>query len=60
MFGSNAGSQCVAMSLCALIYNFDRKLINSPTDLVNIMNVGNELYTVLSRLSRQTYLMLAE
>ena len=29
VFGSNAGSQCVAMSLCALIYNYDRKLINS-------------------------------
>ena len=36
------------------------KLISSLTDLVIIMNVGNELYTALSSLSRQTYLMLTE
>ena len=51
---------CSYVTICALIYNYDRKLITSPTDLVSVMNVGNELYTALSRLSRQTYLMLTE
>ena len=37
------------------------KLITSSTDLANIMNTGNELYTALSSLWRQiTYLMLRE
>ena len=48
------------MSLCAIIYNYDRKVITSLKDLIIIMNVGNELYTALSSLSRQTYLMLTE
>ena len=47
MYESNAGSECAAMSLYVII----------P---VIIMNVGNELYTALSSLSRQTYLMLTE
>ena len=57
MFGLNAGTQCrVAMSLATLIYN-KRKGIVSSMDLVNIMNIGNELY---SGLSRQSYLLLTE
>ena len=56
MFGLNAGTQCVAMSLASLIYN-KRKGIVSSMDLVNIMNIGNELY---SGLSRQSYLLLTE
>ena len=59
LFGSNAGTQCVAMSLTSLIHNH-RNGITSSTDLVNIMNTGNELYTALSRLSRQSYLLLTE
>ena len=51
MFGLNAGTQCVAMSLASLIYN-KRKGIVSSMDLVDIMNIGNELY---SGLSRQSY-----
>ena len=51
LFGLNAGSQCVAtcMSLTALIYNH-RNTIVSSRDLQNVMNIGNELYTSLSRL----------
>ena len=56
MFGLNAGTQCVAMSLASLIYN-KRNGIVSSMDLVNIMNIGNELY---SGLSRQSYLLLTE
>ena len=59
VFGENAGTQCVAMSLTSLIYNY-RRSISSSMDLVNIMNMGNELYSGLSRLSRQTFLLLTE
>ena len=59
LFGSNAGTQCVAMSLTSLIYNY-RNGITSSMDLVNVMNIGNELYSGLSRLSRQSYLLLTE
>ena len=59
VFGSNAGTQCVAMALTSLIYNF-RNGITSSMDLFNIMNIGNELYSGLSTLSRQSYLLLTE
>ena len=59
LFGSNAGTQSVAMSLTSLIHN-NRNGITSSTGFVNIMNTGNELYTALSRLSRQSYLLLTE
>ena len=42
-----AGSECAAISPCAIIYNYDRKLNTSQTDLVIIMNVANELYAAL-------------
>ena len=47
------------MSLCALIYNH-RSAISSSADLVNTMNIGNELYSVLSRLYNQEFLLLTE
>ena len=47
------------MSLCALIYNNSKSITNSG-DLIQIMNIGNELYSPLSRLSRQSYLLLTE
>ena len=59
VFGQNAGQQCVAMSLCALMYN-KIKMIDSTDDLIQIMNVGNELYSSLSLLARQSLLMLTE
>ena len=59
MFGLNAGTQCVAMSLASLIYN-KRNGIVSSMDLVNIMNIGNELHSGLSSLSRQSYILLTE
>ena len=60
VFGTNAGQQCVPMSLCALIYKYTKTSITDPEDLTIIMNIGNELYSALSRLSRQTYLLLTE
>ena len=54
LFGANAGQQCVAMSLCALIYKH-KNSISSSADLVSIMDTGNELYSVLSRLYNQDF-----
>ena len=56
VFGENAGQQCVAMSLCALIYSKMRR-ITSVDDMIQIMTIGNELY---SSLSRQPVLMFTE
>ena len=58
-FGENAGKQCVAMSLSALIYN-KIKGIHSCTDLVQIMQMGNQLYSTLSQCTGQVYLMQTE
>ena len=44
-FGENAGKQCVAMSLSALIYN-KIKGIHSCNDLVQTMEMGNQLYYI--------------
>ena len=60
VFGTNSGRQCVAMSLCALIYKFTKTAVNTPEDLIVIMDIGNELYSALSRMTRQTYLLLTE
>ena len=47
-FCENAGKQCVAMSLSAVIYN-KIKGIHSCNDLVQIMEMGNQLYSTLSQ-----------
>ena len=59
VFGSNAGKQCVAMSLIAMLFDFTCS-IRSSADLKEIMNVGNELYTGLSQSAGQDFLMLTE
>jgi len=59
VFGQSSGQQCVAMSLCSLIYN-NKQGINSANDLVSIMNIGNQLYSSLSQLIRQSFLMQTE
>lgn len=59
VFGANAGKQCVAMSLMAIVYDWMYS-ITSSSDLVEIMNVGNQLYTHLSQLAQQDFLMLSE
>ena len=40
VFGQNAGQQCVAMSLRALIYH-NMKGISIPVELKQIMHIGN-------------------
>ncbi|XP_078375420.1 uncharacterized protein LOC144658810 [Oculina patagonica] len=59
VFGNNSGKQCVAMSLAAILFNFIYS-VRSSSDLVEIMNVGNELYTRLSLSAGQDLLMLKE
>ena len=58
-FGENAGKQCVAMSLVALIYN-KIKGIHTCNDLVQILEIGNQLYSTLSQCTGQVYLMQTE
>lgn len=60
IFGENADRQCVPMSLCSLIYVYRNNSVLQASDLVNIMNLGNQLYSALSRLSKQRYLLLEE
>ena len=57
VFGANAGKQCVAMSLIAILFDFIYS-IRSSLDLREILNVGNELYTRLSQSAGQDFLML--
>ena len=59
VFGQNAGQQCVAMSLCALMYH-NMKGIGNPDDLKQIMLIGSQLYSSLSQLSRQSFLLLTD
>ena len=47
------------MSLCSLIYN-NKQGISSVNDLIQIMNIGNQLYSSLSQLARHSYLMQTE
>ena len=58
-FGQKAGQQCVAMSLCSLIYN-NKQGISSVNDLIQIMNIGDQLYSSLSQLDKHSYLMQTE
>ena len=60
VFVDNADWQCVAMSLCSLIYMHSSGSIPDSTALINVMKFGNELYSILSRLSQQHYLLLTE
>ena len=59
VFGENAGQQCVAMILCALIYSKITD-ISSVDDMTQIMIVGIQIYSSVSLLARQSMLMLTE
>ncbi len=60
VFGPNAGQQCVAMSLCSLLYKYSKGSMKYSADLIMIMDIGNELYSMLRRLTGQIYLLLTE
>ena len=47
------------MSLCALIYH-NVKGISNPGDLKQIVHIGNQLKSSLSKLARQSFLLLTE
>ena len=47
IFGDNAGRQCVAMSLSAVIFNYTNFICLSE-DLIEIMNARNNLYILNS------------
>ena len=47
------------MSLYSLNYN-NTQGISSANDIIQIMNIGNQLYSSLSRLARKAYLMQLE
>ena len=60
VFGkATASTQCVAMSLSALVYNF-RSPITSSADLVQIMNIENNMYSAMSQSCKQGLLLLAD
>ena len=46
------------MSLCALIYSRIRRI--TSVDMIQIVIVGNQIYSSLSLLARQSVLMLTE
>ena len=56
--GEKAGKQCVAMSLCALIYSKIRSI--TSVDMIKIVIVRNQIYSRLTLLARQSMLMLTE
>ena len=60
MFRLSAGTQCVAMSLASSYIT--RGMVLYPQWIMNnnIMNIGNDLYSGLSSLSWQSYLLLTE
>ena len=59
MFGSNAGKQCVAMSLCSIVHNEIKSVNIWDTSIMNqILCYGNNLYTVVSRSLNQDFLLL--
>ena len=60
VFWENAGQQCVAMSLGALIYSKITKITSVGNMTQIIMIVGVQLYSSLSLLARQSMLMLTE
>ena len=49
----------MAMSLSALVFNF-RNSITSSADLVQIMNIGNNMYSALSQSAKQGLLLLTD
>ena len=59
VFGQNPAQQYVPMSLCVFIYH-NMKGIGNPDELKQIMHIGSKLYSSLSQLSRQSFLLLAD
>ena len=61
MFGMNAGKQCVAMSLYAIVYK-EVKSVNIWNRLMlnSILICGNSLYGIISQSINKSYLLLTD
>ena len=60
-FGSNAGKQCVAMSLCSTVYNEIISVNIWDTAIMNqILFYGNNLYSLVSQSINKDFLLLTE
>ena len=61
LFGSNAGKQCVAMSLSAIVYK-EVKSVNiwNQSTLNTIMVCGDNLYGTISQSINKNYLLLTD
>ena len=61
LFGSNAGKQCVTMSLSAIVYK-EIKSVNiwNQTTLNTIMVCGDNLYSTISQSINKNYLLLTD
>ncbi|XP_078349889.1 uncharacterized protein LOC144634728 [Oculina patagonica] len=60
LFGSNAGNQCVAMCLTAVVYNYKINASWSRDQLNEVLIQGNVLYSHLSNSARKDFLLLSE
>jgi hypothetical protein len=61
MFRSNAGKQCVAMSLCSIVYNEIKSVNIWDTSVMNqILVYGNNLYGVISQSINKDFLLLTD
>jgi hypothetical protein len=61
MFRSNAGKQCVAMSLCSIVYNEIKSVNIWDTSIMNqILVYGNNLYGVISQSINKDFLLLTD
>lgn len=60
LFGRNAGKQCVAMCLTAIVYNYKSNASWCTIKLNEVLIQGNELYTYLSNSAGNDFLLLSE
>ncbi|CAB4003438.1 ATP-dependent DNA helicase PIF1 [Paramuricea clavata] len=61
MFGINAGKQCVAMSIYAIVYNEIKSVNIWDTPLMNMLLVNaNNLYAIISQHIQKDFLLLTD
>ena len=59
-FGQNAGKQCLAMSLTAIIYTRVKDITTWDSSFLNIISVGNNLYTIINNSIKKYFLLLTD
>ncbi|CAB3990181.1 ATP-dependent DNA helicase PIF1 [Paramuricea clavata] len=61
MFGINAGKQCVAMSIYAIVYNEIKSVNIWDTPLMNMLLINaNNLYAIISQHIQKDFLLLTD